>query len=223
VSEGLELRTGSVEPRVQAEFPGLSLDWVTVPARSHDSPPEVRRRLKALSDRYRGANVVAMRTRPIPHAYRAFFRHIGLDPDVSRIPSERAAVARLLHGEFRSEDLLRDALLIALIETGVPVWALDAELVTGGLGIRTTVPGDILRTGDRDGHLAPGRLVVSDADRVHELLFGDPAPGRRVGSGTTSIALYAVGVDGVPAIAVQEALWVSVEVLDPGTAPGAGW
>jgi len=223
VSEGLELRAGSVEPRVQAEFPGLSLDWITVPARPRDSPPEVRRRLKLLADRYRGANVVAMRTRPIPHAYRAFFRQIGLDPDVSRIPSERAAVARLLHGEFRSEDLLRDALLIALIETGVPVWALDADLVTGGLGIRTTISDDILGTGDRGGHLAPGRLVVADADRVHGLLFGDPAPERRVGSGTTRMALFAVGVHGVPAMAVREALWVSVELLDPGPEPGTGW
>ena len=35
-----------------------------------------------------------MRTKPIPQAYRAFFRQIGLDPDVDRIPSEEAARRR---------------------------------------------------------------------------------------------------------------------------------
>ena len=92
-----------------------------------DSPPELKRRLLDLSSRYRGASVVAMRTQPIPHAYRSFFRQIGLDPDVTRIPSEEAAVARLLHGQFRPENLIDDALLIAVVETGVPVWALDGE------------------------------------------------------------------------------------------------
>jgi DNA/RNA-binding domain of Phe-tRNA-synthetase-like protein len=204
---------GFVEAGLGAEFPGLRLTWVTVEACLRDSPREVRRRLKALSNQYRGANVVAMRTKPIPHAYRAFFRQIGLDPDVSRIPSERAAVARLLQGEFRSQDLVRDALLIALIETGVPVWALDADLVTSELGIRTTTSGDT-SAGDEDGtHRAAGRLAVADADRAHALLFEDVAREHEVSSRTTRIALFAVGVDGVPAIAIEEALWVCVELL----------
>ena len=84
-----------------------------------------------------------MRTQPLPHAYRAFFRQIGLDPDATRIPSEDAAVARLMQGGFRSTDIVSDALLIGLIETGVPVWALDADTVgAGGLGIRTTAEGE---------------------------------------------------------------------------------
>ena len=120
-----------------------------------------------------------MRTQPIPHAYRAFFRQIGLDPDASRIPSEEAAVARLLQGGFRSRDLLADALLIALVETGVPVWALDADLVdAGGLGIRTTVTGE--RFGSVESPLPEGRLVVADAHRAHALLFGPMAPGHAV-------------------------------------------
>ena len=87
---------------MQAEFPGLRLDWMTVEARRGREPAGGRSAgCGALSNRYRGASVVAMRTQPIPHAYRAFFRQIGLDPDVTRIPSEEAAVARLLHGRFR--------------------------------------------------------------------------------------------------------------------------
>jgi DNA/RNA-binding domain of Phe-tRNA-synthetase-like protein len=205
---------GFVEDKLAAEFPGLRLDWLSVSARKRDSTSAVKHRLKALSNRYRGASVVAMRTQPIPHAYRSFFRQIGLDPDTHRIPSEEVAVARLLYGGFLSSNLVEDALLIALIETGVPVWALDAEIVdAGGLGIRTTVDGDRLGLSEHAGFPAPGTLVVADARSIHGILFGEQAPGHAVGSRTTRIVLFAVGVPGVPAIHIEEALWVCVEVL----------
>lgn len=205
---------GFVEPRVRAEFPGLRLDWVSVPGGRRPSSPEVARRLRDLSSRYRGASVVAMRTQPVPSAYRTFFRQIGLDPDVTRIPSEQAAVLRLLRGQFRPSELIADARLMALIETGVPVWALDAALVdAGGPGIRISVEGDRLGRSEYADHLEPGRLVVADGRSVHALLFDDPAPGHGVGARTERIVLYSIGVDGVPAIHVEEALWACVEVL----------
>jgi DNA/RNA-binding domain of Phe-tRNA-synthetase-like protein len=214
MSEDLELTAaeGFVEPRVREEFPGLRLAWMTVAVERRESSRGVKQRLRALSNRFHGASAVAMRSQPISHAYRAFFRQIGLDPDSNRIPSEEAAVTRLLAGGFQSHGLLADALLIALVETGVAVWALDADRVAaGGLGIRTTVSGD--RFGSLDQRLAPGRLVVADAERIHALLFGALAPGREPDGRTTRVALFAVGVDGVPAIHVEEALWISGDVL----------
>jgi DNA/RNA-binding domain of Phe-tRNA-synthetase-like protein len=174
----------------------------------------VRRRLKELSSRYRGATVVGLRAQPIPHAYRAFFRQVGLDPDVTRIPIEEVALARLMHGGFRSTNIVDDALLISLVETGVPVWALNADRVhEAGLGIRTSVAGDCLGSTGTGDHLAPGRLVVADARCVHGLLFGQLAPGHGVRPETERIALFSVGVDGVPAIHIEEALWISAELL----------
>jgi DNA/RNA-binding domain of Phe-tRNA-synthetase-like protein len=168
--------------------------------------------LRGLSNRYHGAGVVAMRTQPVPHAYRAFFRQIGLDPDANRIPSEEAALARLLQGGFYSRDLTADALLIALIETGVPVWALDAQQVDpGGLGIRSTVSGE--RFGSSAHRLPAGRLVVADARRVQALLFGAIAPGHEPAQRCKRVVLFSVGVDGVPQIHIEEALWTAVEVL----------
>jgi DNA/RNA-binding domain of Phe-tRNA-synthetase-like protein len=211
----LTAAAGYIAPELAAEFPGLRLDWVTVSARMRHSPREIKGRLRTLSSRYRGTNVVAMRTQPIPHAYRTFFRHIGLDPDVDRIPSELAALHRLMDGHFKPRNLIDDARLVALVETGVPVWALDADLVDpGGLGIRQTVEGDRLGSTDYGGYLQPGRLAVTDASCVHALLF-DPgvAPGHEVGTRTERVALFAVGVDGVPAIHIEEALWVCVEAL----------
>jgi DNA/RNA-binding domain of Phe-tRNA-synthetase-like protein len=213
MQEEVELRAaaGFVAAEVRDEFPGLRLDWLTAAFRSGDSPREVKRRLRSLSNRYRGASVVAMRTQPIPNAYRTFFRQVGLDPDTTRIPSDDVAVKRLLRGAFEPTNLIEDARLIALIETGVPVWAIDAAFVDpDGLGIRPTVAGDRL-----DGrHVAPGRLAVADPQSVHALLFGDVAPGHSVGARTERVVLFAVSVDRVPAIHVEEALWVCVEVLN---------
>jgi DNA/RNA-binding domain of Phe-tRNA-synthetase-like protein len=205
---------GFVEPIVRDEFPGLGLHWITLAARRRPSPQWLVRRLDELSNRYRGANVVALRTKPIPHAYRAFFRQIGLDPDVHRVPSEEAAVARLLHGGFRSVGLIADVCLVALIETGVPVWALDADAMDpDGPGIRVATAADCDQ-GHRGRELiAPGSLVVADARTIHSVLFGEPMARHGVGPRTRRVALYTVGVAGVPAIAAEEALWICADLL----------
>jgi DNA/RNA-binding domain of Phe-tRNA-synthetase-like protein len=210
---------GFVAPDVAAEFPGLRLDWVTVAVRPRSSPPSVVDRLGQLAGRYRGSNVVAMRTKPIPRAYRAFYRQIGLDPDVERIPSERAAVRRLLDGGFRSVDLIADACLVALLETGIPVWALDSDAIASpGLGIRTTTAED-RRSAPDTPYLEPGSLAVADGVRVHGLLFADPEAQSAVRPRTTDVALFSVAVGGVPAMHVEEALWICTELTgggDPG-------
>jgi DNA/RNA-binding domain of Phe-tRNA-synthetase-like protein len=204
--EDLDASVGRVEPALASEFPGLELRWVTLAARPGSSTRATKQRLRALSDGYRGSRVVALRTQPIAQAYRAFYRHIGLDPDVTRIASEQAGLDRLLHGGFLSRDLVSDALLIAVIETGVPVWALDgSECDAASLGIRAAWEGEAL-----DGvPLVPGRIVVADARRVHALLFQAPAAGCRPGARTRELVLFSVGVDGVPSIYLEEALWLA--------------
>jgi hypothetical protein len=211
-SHSSALRRGAVDPAVAAELPGLRLDWlaVTVPPgsrnkRSGSSPVE---RLRALSDRYRGATVIAMRTQPIPRAYRAFYRQIGLDPDVELIPAERAAMNRLLQGGFRPGDVISDACLVAVIETAVPVWALDAVAVDPG------PPGLGIGLADGAGVGAPpGSLVVRDRRTVHAPLFGTPLPGHEPGPSAPTVLLYALGVAGVPQIHIDEALWTAADLL----------
>ncbi len=169
---------GFLDPELSAEFPGLTLRWLTVGARVGPSTRELKGRLRALSNRFRGESVVAMRTHSIPRAYRVFFRQIGLDPDVTRVPSEQVAVSRLLHGRLVPRDVIADALLIAVVETGVPVWALDADAVAaGGLGIRSSAAGERLGSGEGGPPLAAGRLVVADSRCVQAVLFGELARG----------------------------------------------
>ena len=96
---------GWVAPHVAAEFPGLAISSIAVDGRPGRSPEAVRRRLRDLSDRFYGAHAIQMRERPIPWAYRVFFRQIGLDPDRTRTPVEQLALERLREGAFKARGL----------------------------------------------------------------------------------------------------------------------
>ena len=206
-------RFGLVDDEIRDEFPELHLLFVTVEATPGRSPQGIKHRLRGMSDRFRGSHAVTMRQAPVPWAYRVFYRHIGLDPDAERTPVEAAALERLLRGAFKSRNLLDDALTISLVETGVPIWALDAERVDGDLRLR--VAGDQERLG-RDG-AAPGvpagKLVVADQRSALAVLFGDLAPGHGVTPGTRRMTLFTLQVAGVPRIHVEEALFTCLDVL----------
>jgi DNA/RNA-binding domain of Phe-tRNA-synthetase-like protein len=204
---------GWVDAEVADEFPALRLLELPVAASSGRTPRSVRDRLKHLSNRFRGAQAVAQRQQPVPWAYRVFYRHVGLDPDAERTPVEAATLDRLVRGGFRSENLLDDALLIALVETGVPIWALDEAKVDGTLGIRLAGEGERLGREAEAPPVPAGRLVVADAGAPLAVLFGDLAPGHGVTSRTQAMRLFSVQVDGVPSIHVEEALWQCADIL----------
>ena len=204
-----------IDPEVAAEFPELRLHARTLAACSGSSPPELRERLRVLSDRFRGAQAVVMRQQPVPWAYRVFFRHIGLDPDVARTPVEALALERLKTGGFMSRSVLDDALTIAVMETGVPVWALDAARVEGELGIRPARAGEHFGEGEYASVLPAGRLLLADDAGPVGVLFGELVPGRGVTPATTRMTLFSVQVAGVPDIHVEEALWTAGDILSP--------
>ena len=197
-----------VDPEVAAEFPELRLHERTLAARARPAGPELRERLRVLSDRFRGAQALAMRQQPVPWAYRVFFRHIGLDPDEHRTPVEALALERLRAGGFHSRSTLDDAITIAVMETGVPVWALDAEL-----GLRAAVRGERLGDGEYASDVPAGRLVLADDAGPAGVLFGPLVMGRGVSTQTERITLLALQVAGVPDIHVEEALWTVEDIL----------
>jgi DNA/RNA-binding domain of Phe-tRNA-synthetase-like protein len=203
---------GWVAPRIAAEFPGLGIAWIEVDAHPGRSPEPVRRRLRDLSNRVYGAQAIRMRERPIPWAYRVFFRQIGLDPDRSRTPVEQLTFDRLHDGAFKSHGLPRDALSIAIVETGVALRSFDADRLEGGLCIRDSGPGESLA--GRRGDLPYGTLTIADGSRPLALLFGESAEAYRVDRDSCRIAIVAVQVNGVPQIAVEEALWMAAATLE---------
>jgi DNA/RNA-binding domain of Phe-tRNA-synthetase-like protein len=204
---------------VEEELPGLRLLILEIEVQRRGSlgggsPPDVQGRLRALSSRFRGARAVGIRREPVPGAYRIFFRHIGLDPDVVRTPIEAAVLERMISGGFLTGGLLEDVLLIALLDTGVPVWALDAESLDGPLGIRASREGERLGRLPQAPLLPAGRLVVADASAALAVLFGELAPGHPPAGVGGRLALFAVQVAGVPNLYVEEALWACRTALE---------
>src|ERR1700759_768703 len=162
---------GWVAPHLEAEFPGLSLAGAEVDGRPGRSPEPVRRRLRDLSDRLRGAEAIRLRGRPIPWAYRVFYRQIGLDPDRDPTPSEQRVLERGRAAAFRPRGRPADALTIATIETGVALRAFDADRLDGELCIRDAGPDESLP--GRSTALPRGPLTLADEAGPVGLLFGD--------------------------------------------------
>jgi DNA/RNA-binding domain of Phe-tRNA-synthetase-like protein len=198
---------GWIDPALAEEFPGLSIASTAIETRTGRSPEALKERLRTLSDRIAGAQAIQLRQKPIPWAYRVFFRHIGLDPDTTRTPIEQLIFERIHDGRFKSRNRVDDSLTIAMVEVGVALRAFDADRVEGRLGLRLS--------GEREGFegrvspLPEGTIVVADEKRALGILFDRTAEGRGVKRGTGRVLLAAIGVRGVPDIALEEALWVA--------------
>ncbi|MFL5819245.1 MAG: phenylalanine--tRNA ligase beta subunit-related protein [Solirubrobacteraceae bacterium] len=212
----VEPRDGPVADEIREEFPELGLVTLAVDAVPGRSSRGVKQRLRGLSDRFRGSHAVSLRQAPVPWAYRVFYRHIGLDPDADRTPIEAAALERLLRGAFKSQNLVDDALTISLVETGVPIWALDAAAVEGPLMLRLAAAGERLGRAAAAPPVHAGRLVVADERSPLAILFGELAPGHGVTSQTRRMTLFTLRVAGVPRIHVEESLFTCVDILRSG-------
>jgi DNA/RNA-binding domain of Phe-tRNA-synthetase-like protein len=212
VSDATGPEVGWRAREVEEELPALRLLTLEVHVARRESltgasPPDIEGRLRELSNKFRGARAVGIRREPVPAAYRIFFRHIGLDPDVVRTPIEEAVLERMLRGGFLTGGLLADVLLIALTDTAVPVWALDTASLDGPLGIRPSREDERLGRSTDAPTLPAGRLVVADSAAAIAILFGELAPGHAAGADTRRLTLFAVQVAGVPTLYAEEALW----------------
>ncbi|UUY03460.1 hypothetical protein LRS13_22770 [Svornostia abyssi] len=194
-------RRGAIDPRVEADLPGLALWELTAPSALHRRrDPDVRDRLRELAGRITGAVAIEARQDEIVHAYRVAFRHTGLDPDVDRTPYEAALVERLRHGGFPSRDVITDALLLALLDTKVAVVACDDASLRGPLHLT----------------LEDGAVVLADDDRTVIPLWEEPVRELLPTADTVAVRLAAVTPAGVPAVAAWEALDRVADLVAPG-------
>ncbi len=210
-AEGVPLERGWIADDLAQELPGLALHFALVEASPGRSAAPVKRRLKTMSDRFTGGKAINMRLEPIPWAYRVFFRQVGFDPDEHRTPIEQIALDRMKWGGFRSRNSLDDALLIATVETGVPVIAFDADRVDGEPGVRLSEPDELLGGSGRP--LSARQLVIADSARSLAVLFGDLFEDCGVQGRTSRMLLVAPQVKGVPLISVEEAVWTVGDLL----------
>ena len=75
----------------------------------------------------------------------------GSTPTCSGRRSRARCVERMVRGGFLTGGMLDDILMLALLDTGVPVWALDATRIEGPLGIRPSREGEPLGRCGRSG------------------------------------------------------------------------
>jgi DNA/RNA-binding domain of Phe-tRNA-synthetase-like protein len=204
------LEDGWVDPELAAEFPHLTISWCLLERGSGRTPPEIKERLREMSNRFTGGKAVQLRQEPVPWAYRVFFRQVGLDPDQQRTAPEQAALDRMKWGGFRSTNLLDDAMLIATVETGVPLIALDADKLATEPGLRLS------REGEKLGEhrpLSDSQILIADADKPLAILFGEIGGHAGVTPKTTRTILIAVSVKGVPRVSIEEALWTAADLM----------
>src|SRR5439155_754101 len=123
---------------------------------------------------YTGGKAVTLRQQAVPWAYRVFFRQVGIDPDEHRTPVEAIALERMRAGGFPSRNVLDDAMLIATVETSVPVMAFDEDALTGPLGLRLAGADERLG-GDGRPRSGPSRRGRGPADAAR----ADRPPGGR--------------------------------------------
>jgi len=202
---------GWVAPELGEEFPGLGLLCTILETGSGRSPEALKEQLRELSNRFGGAQAVNLRQRPIPWAYRVFFRHIGLDPDGTPTPVEQISLDRMKGGRFRSQNRLDDAIVIATMETGAAIRAFDADQVNGRIGLRLSAPEEKFE--GRTSPLPDGTIVIADEERPVEILFGASAKSCLVTSKSERTLLAAIQVKGVPQVALEEALWLAASAM----------
>ena len=155
-----------------------------------------------------------MRREPVPAAYRAFSRHVGLDPDVDRTPVEAVVVERLHARRAAAARAGRGrAARRRARDRRAAVGARRRPRSTGRSRCAPPGAGERLGEGDLAPDLAAGRLVVADARGPVAVLLGAVADGHGPGARTRRLRVFAVRVAGVPQIHVEEALWACTEAL----------
>jgi TetR/AcrR family transcriptional regulator len=205
------LRRAPVLGSLRTELPELALWTTEVAARPGPSPAPVRRRLAHHSPSAKAAELGGARHESTPWAYRVLLRQLGIDPSEPRSPAELLALHPAEVDDLGSAGLPLDALVVAALETGVPLVAFDADRLSGSPALRRARAGEAL--GGDGPPLADGRVVIADEERALAELFGPTAGAVAVSKATERIALAAIQAKGVPDLSVEEALWTASEIM----------
>ncbi|WP_026909907.1 hypothetical protein [Patulibacter minatonensis] len=207
---------GWIASDVAERLPGLELVHLRSPVTVTTRSPEwAKQRLRHLSTSVRGIDLLRTNNSEAPAAYRELFRSVGRNPDDDRPPMEEAYFERLLRGGFQHIGIPADALTITLAETGIPIWAVDAGLISGELGIRRSLAGEIPVPRGMDPDITVGHLVVADDHGIVAELCREPRSLRAIGRETTDVVLYSIKPRAVTQMRIDEAFWMCTSMLEP--------
>ncbi len=205
---GVAARAGWCDEELLEDFPGIGIFQRGV-AVDDGAERRTRRRFDLLGPRIDGPRAASMALDTVPAAYSALARQLGLDPDSDAAPLMSVLRERIRRGQLVSHGAVRDACTCAMLETGVPVFALPLSQVGGDLGLMIARDGE--RLPGADVPLPAGAIVVSDLSRPLALALQVPAltPQPREGA-----VLYAIRAPKLSDIELEEALWIAASLLD---------
>jgi hypothetical protein len=208
-AEGFHPTAGWRAREVEQELPELALLTTEAEvARSGslegDTPPEIQRRHRDLHKRIRGDNTSAVRRQPVPAATACSSVTSASIPTWCT-PIEAAVLERMLRGGAVRRAAVR-CVADRADDTGCRCGR-SRRSAEGPLGTRASAAQERLGRSLEAPELPAGRLVVADGSAPLAVLFGQLAPGHEAAAHSRRVALFAVQVDGVPALYVEEALW----------------
>jgi len=213
-----QVRQGWVAAELADEFPGLAVYSLAVDACPAKTPDAVRQQMRELAGRITGAKVVQSRQDTVPWSYRVLWRRLGVDPDSDRTPVESLMVQRLEHGGLPSRGMPNDAIVVATLETGVPIVVADAAKVVGEPGLRPAAAGESL--GGAEETLRTGEVIYADERGPLARLDGEVAADHAVADETTAMLVCALAAPAVSQIEIDEALWIAAELLEAADSAG---
>jgi hypothetical protein len=188
----MEAIRGSVSEELAAELPGIGILWIPVEGGARPDSLGLQLELDHAADRITGATAVLATTEPIAAHYRALRAQLGMDPDSGSGTLESIVRRRLLEGGFRPNGIPGDALALATLETGVPLWAFALEQGAGEAG--DLVPGHALSL---DVDKKTGAVSIFNGPLPVCVLFGEPVAGGVVSKKSGSFVIVALAAPGV--------------------------
>ena len=102
---------------------------------------------------------------------------------------------------------------MAVVETGVPVWALDDARLDGPLGLRGARPASAWGRASTPPTWRPGAWWWPTPPARSRCSSATSRPAARPDRHSARLRLFAVAVPGVPALHVEEALFGCAEAL----------
>ncbi|CAB4867465.1 MAG: hypothetical protein F2799_02670 [Actinobacteria bacterium] len=188
----MEAIRGSVTEELAAELPGIGILWVPVEGAARPDSLGLQLELDHAADRITGATAVLATTEPIAAHYRALRAQLGMDPDSGSGTLESIVRRRLLEGGFRPAGIPGDALALATLETGVPLWALALEPVEAEAGELAAGPALSL-----DVDKQTGAVSIFNGELPVCVLFGEPVAEAVVSKKCRSYVVVALVAPGV--------------------------
>ena len=192
------LRRGWVEPALRAEFSGLALVLAEVdgavaaqPAGREGAPASTSR--TSPTGRGRWPSAASRSRRPTASSSA---RSASTPRTSGRRPRPRCS-SGCGPGRFKSRNTLDDGLTVAIVETGVPVRAFDADRIQGDLGLRVSQPRENASAGTGSS-CREGTIVIADERHAIGAGVRRHRPGRGVSPETRRMLLCAVQVPGRP-------------------------